>query len=167
LIVRSTTVERLVMLLSVFMLFYPGLFMDPLFAPYRKMQGEAVVAAIAQAPDGAQMRVLLRGTTLEGSPVALGVVLPLGPQAEDTTQRLLASGLHTMQNETGLAVSQVTFGSRAAKQGIEMGFQIEAVEVPSDNPAREWLFLPALALIGWVVIRQRRRRDAQPKPEPS
>jgi hypothetical protein len=86
--------------------------------------------------------------------------LPLGPQAADATQRLLAIGLHTMQNETGLAVSQVTFGSRAAKQGIDAGFQIEAVEVPSNSPAREWLFLPALALIGWVVQRQRKRRDA-------
>jgi TRAP transporter 4TM/12TM fusion protein len=160
LIVRSTTIERLVMLLSVFMLFYPGLFMDPLFAPYRKLQGEAVVAAIAQAPDGAQMRVFLRGTTLEGRSVKLGVVLPLGPQAADATQRLLDSGLHMERTETAFRVSQVNFGSRAAKQGIEMGFQIEAVEVPSDNPAREWMFLPALALIGWVVQRQRKRRDA-------
>ena len=167
LIVRSTTIERLVMLLSVFMLFYPGLFMDPLFAPYRKLQGDAVVAAIAQAPDGAQMRVFLSGTTLEGRPVKLGVVLPLGPQAADATQRLLDSGVHMERTDTGFTVSQVTFGSRAAKQGVEAGFQMEAVEVPSDNPAREWMFLPALALIGWVVIRQRRRRDARPKPEPS
>ncbi len=167
LIVRSTTIERLVMLVSVFMLFYPGLFMDRLFAPYRKLQGDAVVAAIAQAPDGAQMRVFLSGTTLEGRPVKLGVVLPLGPQAADATQRLLDSGVHMERTDTGFTVSQVTFGSRAAKQGVEAGFQMDAVEVPSDNPAREWMFLPALALIGWVVIRQRRRRDAQPKPEPS
>jgi TRAP transporter 4TM/12TM fusion protein len=160
LIVRSTTIERLVMLASVFMLFYPGLFMDPLFAPYRKLQGDAVVVAIAQAPDGAQMRVFLRGTTLEGRSVKLGVVLPLGPQAADATQRLLDSGLHMERTDTGFTVRQVNFGSRAAKQGIEIGFQIEAVEVPSDNPAREWLFLPALALIGWVVLRQRKRRDA-------
>ena len=89
------------------------------------------------------------------------MVLPLGPQAADATQRLLASGLHDeRRREAGLRVSQVTFGSRAAKQGIEAGFQVEAVEVPSDNPAREWMFLPALALIGWVVLRQRKRRDA-------
>nr|WP_255555765.1 TRAP transporter fused permease subunit [Rhodoferax sp. PAMC 29310] len=160
LIVRSTTLERLVMLLSVFMLFYPGLFMDPLCAPYRKLQGDAVVAAIAQAPDGAQMHVFLRGITLEGRSVKLGVVLPLGPQAADATQRLLDSGVHMERTDTGFTVSEVNFGSRAAKQGVEAGFQIEAVEVPSDNPAREWMFLPALALIGWVVLRQRKRRDA-------
>jgi hypothetical protein len=151
---RSTTIERLVMLLSVFMLFYPGLFMDPLFEPYRKLQGDAVVAAIAQ------MRMFLRGTTLEGRSVKLGVVLPLGPQAADATHRLLDGCLNIERTDTGFIVSQVNFGSRAAKQCLEMGFQIEAVEVPSDNPAREWMFLPALAPIGWVALRQRRRRDA-------
>ena len=88
------------------------------------------------------------------------MVLPLGPPAADATLRLLASDLHVNRTETGFTVNEVTFGSRAAKQGVEMGFQIEAVEVPSDNPAREWIFLPALALIGWVVLRQRKRRDA-------
>ncbi len=163
LIVRSTVMERLVMLLAVFMLFYPGLFMDRLFTPYQRLHGDAVLAAIAQAPDGAQMRVFLRGTTLEGRSVEHGVVLALGPQGTDATQRLLGIGLHIARTETELTVSQVSFGSRAAKQGIQAGFRIEAVEVPSDNPAREWMFLPALALIGWVVWRQRQRRaHAQP-----
>ena len=159
LIVRSTATERLVMLLTVFMLFHPGLFMDRLFAPYQKLQGDAAAAAIVQAPDGAQMRVFLRGTTLEGRMVERGVMLPLGAPAASAKERLRGSGVHSVHNETGLTVTQVAFGSRAAKQGIEAGFRIDAVEVPSDNPAREWMFLPALALIGWVVWRQRQRRD--------
>ena len=159
LIVRSTATERLVMLLTVFMLFHPGLFMDRLFAPYQKLQGDAAAAAIVQAPDGAQMRVFLRGTTLEGRMVERGVMLPLGAPAASAKERLRGSGVHSVHNETGLTVTQVAFGSRAAKQSIEAGFRIDAVEVPSDNPAREWMFLPALALIGWVVWRQRQRRD--------
>ncbi len=158
LIVRSTAIERLVMLLAVFMLFHPGLFMDRLFAPYQKLQGNAATDAIVSAPEDAQMRIFLHGSTLEGRSVQHGVVLPLGPRSGDATQRLLGSGLHMAQTGSDLLVDQVDFGSRAAKQGVEAGFRIEAVEVPSDNPAREWMFLPALVLIGWVVLRQRQRQ---------
>lgn len=35
----------------------------------------------------------------------------------------------------------------------------ELVEVTADRPAPEWMFILALALIAWVVMRQRRRRD--------
>ena len=160
LIVRSSTTERLVMLLAVFMLFHPGLFMDRLFAPYRQLQGDAAEAAITAAPAGAQMRVFISGSTLEGRQVERGVLLPLGEPAASATQRLGASGVKISRTDEGLIVSAVAFGSRAAKAGVEQDFRISAVEVPGDGPAREWMFIPALALIAWVARRQRQRRDA-------
>ena len=35
-----------------------------------------------------------------------------------------------------------------------------AIEMPADRPAKEWAFIPALALLGVVVMLQRRRRVA-------
>ncbi len=160
LLVRSTSAERLVLLLTVFMLFHPGLFMDPLFAPYRQLRGPAAEAAIVAAPNDAQIRMFLNGTTLEGDTVERGVMLPLGAPAAGAVQRLASSGIDGSPNEAGFAVDSVTFGSPAARLGIAAGFQITAVEVPSDRPPSEWMFVPALGLIGWVVLRQRRRRDA-------
>ena len=89
LLVRSTTSERLVMLVAVFMLFHPGLFMDPLVAPYRQLQGDAAEAALVDAPKGAQMRVFFSGSTLEGDAVERGVLLPLGAVA---SRRAVATG---------------------------------------------------------------------------
>jgi hypothetical protein len=138
---------RLVLLLAVFMLFHPGLFMDRLFAPYQRLSGAAAEAAIVAAPRGTEMRTYLQGTTLEGEAIE--------------------------RTGTGLAIAEVTFGSRAAKIGIEPGFELTSVEVPSDNPAREWMFLPALLLIGGILQRQQQRRrtatlpTAAPGQEPS
>jgi hypothetical protein len=56
-----------------------------------------------------------------------------------------------------LQVMQVQFGSRAEKLGIETGFQITKVELPADRPVKEWMFIPALALLGLVGWVQRRR----------
>lgn len=160
LLVRSTTTERLVMLLAVFMLFHPGLFMDPLFAPYRQLSGQAAEAAIVAAPAGAQMRVFLRGTTLEGDNIERGVLLPLGSRAPSAARRLADAGINSERTDADFAISDIAFGSAAARLGIEPGFRITAVEIPTERPAKEWMFLPALFLIGWVVQRQRKRRAA-------
>ena len=154
LIVRSTTTERLLMLLAVFMLFHPGMFMDPLFAPYRQLSGEAAARAIVEAPDGAQMRGYLSGTSLEGAEVERGLLLPLGPPAATASLRLASSGVKSLATANGFEVSSVAFGSRAAKLGIEQGFHLTAVEVPTERPAQEWMFLPALALLAWVLQRR-------------
>ena len=165
LLVKSTTAERLAMLATVFMLFNPGLFMDRLFAPYNALTGEAARAAIVDAPANAQMRVFLRGTTLEGQRVERGVLLPLGPRAASATRRLADGGIGTVISDHGFTITRVNFGSHGARLGMLPGFEITAVEVPSKRPAQEWMFLPALALIGGVAHRQRRRRDAAPAGE--
>ena len=161
LLVRSTTLERLVMLLTVFMLFHPGLFMDPLVAPYRQWRGDAAEAALVDAPEGAQMRVFFSGSTLEGDSVERGVLLPLGPKTANAPLRLAHSGIHAERSAEGFRVSSVTFGSQAAKVGIEQGFLIDAVEVASDRLSQEWMFVPALLLLGWVFRRQWQRRAAR------
>ncbi|MCZ4306653.1 TRAP transporter permease [Zoogloeaceae bacterium G21618-S1] len=160
LLIKSTGRERLVMLLAVFMLFNPGMFMDPLIAPYDQLTGAEAEAAIVNAPPDARMRVFLSGTTIEGDEVERGVLLPLGAPAASATRRLADSGVGTVISDTGFTITRVEFGSQAAKLGIQGGFRIDAVEVPSDRPAQEWMFLPALALIAWVVRQQKRRRAA-------
>ncbi|HCZ14559.1 MAG TPA: hypothetical protein DHV85_08150, partial [Candidatus Accumulibacter sp.] len=47
--------------------------------------------------------------------------------------------------------------SRAAKLGLEQGFKITSIEVLAERPAKEWFFIPALALLGLIVVIQRRR----------
>ena len=164
LLIRSTTLERLVMLLAVFMLFHPGLFMDRMFAPYRQLTGVEAATAIVEAPDDASLRVFLSGTTLEGDEVERGVLLPLGPVSDSATRRLASAGVRSLIGTEGFTVSRVEFGSQAARLGIEAGFRIRAVEVPAERPAKEWMFLPALLLIGWVVACQRARRAAAANP---
>ncbi|MCK9261117.1 MAG: TRAP transporter permease [Azoarcus sp.] len=166
LLIRSTTTERLLMLVAVFMLFHPALFMDPLNTPYHQLIGSAAETAITKAPDRTQMRVRLRGMTLEGEQVERGVLLPLGAPAATAPMRLASSGLDVAVVDDGFDIRRVAFGSQAGKLGIEAGFRIIAVEVPGDRVAREWMFLPALLLLAWVAFRQhQRRRDTRSTPE--
>ncbi|MGL1832214.1 TRAP transporter permease [Rhodocyclaceae bacterium SMB388] len=160
LIVRCRTSERLVLMLATIMLFYPALFMDRVHAPFQQLTGEAVAQAVVQAGRNERIRILYEGVTLEGRGVNGVILLPLGAPGQDAAQRLAFSGLNVVEDEAGFGVQGVRFGSTAAKLGLGPGFRITAVEVPAERPAPEWIFVPALMLIAWVVRRQLRRRDA-------
>ena len=59
-------------------------------------------------------------------------------------------------------IAAVRFGSRAARLGVEQGFDITAIELPSGTrPAKEWMYLPALLLLAlvWLMQRSRLRRE--------
>jgi len=159
LIVRSHTSERLVLLLATIMLFHPGLFMDPIYAPHRQVSGAEAQEALIHAGNNERVRVILEGTTLEGREARRVILLPMGELAPIAEQRLASSGVIAQSDQDGFEVLSVRFGSIAAKLGVESGFRIVAVEVSADRPAPEWMFIVALALIAWVVMRQRRRRD--------
>ena len=57
------------------------------------------------------------------------------------------------------------FGSQAEKLGLEQGFTITAIEIPSgERPAKEWMFVPAFILLGLVYAMQKprlRREEAE------
>ncbi len=160
LLVRTTRWERLALLGAALILFHPGLLLDPILPPFRALEGAAAQAAIAEAPRDAHLRVVVEGRRLEGEVVERVVLLPLGEPRAAAVSRLAASGIDAVVDEAGIALRAVAFGSPAAKLGVEAGFRLQAVEVAADRIATEWMFLPALGLIGWVLRRQLRRRDA-------
>lgn len=166
LIVKCTTVERLVLLLATFMLLNPGLFMDRVHAPYRTLVGDAAVEAILAAPEGERMRVVLSGSSIEGRELELGVLLTVGLPSDSLSARLLGNGLSLAHDGEAWVATGVAFGSLAAKLRIEPGFRLQGLEVRAGGPAREWVFAVALMLLGWVVRRQRLRRVAN-DPAPS
>jgi len=52
----------------------------------------------------------------------------------------------------------VRFGSRAKKNGFEIGWQIGGVLVPTERPSMHWVYVPALLLVALVWWGQGRRR---------
>ena len=107
--------------------------------------------------DNSGKRVWVEGLNLNGDEVRKGVLLPLGP-AGSARERLAHSGLTVMADGDSLMVVAVKFGSVAEKLGIEQGFRITSLEVPSNRPAKEWFFIPGLLLLAVVVVAQRARR---------
>ena len=102
------------------------------------------------------MRLRIEGTSIEGKEVRKTVLLPLGDEGS-AAQRISRAGLTTMNLPTGVQVAAVNLHSAADRAGFEQGFTITGIETPAQRPAKEWFFLPALAVLVAVMLLQRRR----------
>ncbi|MDO8887268.1 MAG: TRAP transporter permease [Hydrogenophaga sp.] len=156
-IVKSRWYESAALLLVCFTLFRPGFWMDMIHPPFDEVKGAAMTQVIAEAPPNTGKRVWIEGMNMNGDDVRKGVLIPLG-EPGDATKRLSSAGLTVMNDGESLSVMGVKFGSVAEKLGIEQGFRITSLEVPSNRPAKEWFFIPGLLLLAAVVVAQRARR---------
>ncbi|MGE0310718.1 MAG: TRAP transporter permease [Lautropia sp.] len=156
-LVRSRVWETLALLLVTFTLFRPGFWWDMAFPPFERKPAAELMQVVGSAPKDERLRLLVEGTTIEGDEVSKGVLLPLGDPAP-AAQRLRSAGLTLMTLGGDVSVGSVAFGSTAEKLGLEQGFRITAMELPAERPDKEWMFIPALALLALVVWLQLRRR---------
>ncbi len=160
---RSRLWETAALLLVTFTLFRPGFWWDMVHPPYEDVAPTELMRLVEAAPAGASQRIWIEGTNINGDEIRKGVLLPLGESAP-ARQRLAATGLTVLPFAGEMQIAQVRFGSRAEKLGIEQGFKVVSVQVEADRPAKEWMFLPALALLALIVLLQRMRLKTLGRP---
>ncbi|MEO8559371.1 MAG: TRAP transporter fused permease subunit, partial [Rhodospirillales bacterium] len=158
-LVKNRLWETAALLLICFTLFRPGFWMDRLSAPFDDRPGaelETIVDGIA--PDDF-LRLKLHGENALGKEVdkTIKLAVPAGPSA---AARLGKAGLKFEQQEGKTVVADVRFRSPADKLGIDVDWVVQSVQVRANQPPKQLMFLPALALLGLVVMAQiwRRRR---------
>jgi TRAP transporter 4TM/12TM fusion protein len=155
-LIKSRWHETIVLLLVTFTLFRPGYWWDMVYPPYAEVPAAQISQLVEAQPANAAKRVWIEGTNIDGKDIRKGVLLPLGPKGT-ARERFASSGLNVMAQGNELLIIQVRFGSQAEKLGMEQGFKIVSAETPSERPAKEWMFLPAIALLLLVIGLQRAR----------
>ncbi len=158
---RNKAIEVVLLLLVTFSLFRPGFWMDMVADPYDQVPLSEFTSIVETKPANANLRIWVEGMSLEGRGISKGVLLPLGDSAASARDRLNAIGLNVMVLGDQVQIMSVRFGSRAARLGLEQGFQITGLELPAeDRPAKEWIYIPALALLAlvWFVQHARVKR---------
>jgi len=156
-LVRNRIWETLLLLLVSFTLFRPGYWMDQLYPPLKLAQAASVMEIAEGMPDGASIRLMMEGETLEGNQVAVSVELPLG-LAGPGSERLESAGLELREEEGRILVDNVIWNSAAQLAKIDFDWEIKAIELPLEQPEKYWMYLPALILLGGIISVQKRRR---------
>ncbi|HEV7368555.1 TRAP transporter permease [Arenibaculum sp.] len=156
-LVRSRWYETVALLLVCFTLFRPGFWMDMLYPPYAAAGPERVAELAEALPEGGFLRLRVEAESRTGRVVEKVVKLPMGGPGPGEA-RLAAAGLTLAPWDGAIIVDDVRFGSTADRLGLELDNVVLGAEIPAVRPAKHWMFLPALALLGVVVLLQRRRR---------
>ena len=157
-IVRCRIWEIPALLLIAFTLFRPAYWMDQIYPPLESKPASEIYDIAEMMPVDSQIRIHVVGEDLEGRVIDKTVMLPLRA-AGSGEDRIFEAGLELIVDDGKTIVDNVVFGSAAEKQRIDFDFEIVSVEVKTDRPLKQWFYLPALFLLGLIIMLQRRRRE--------
>lgn len=162
-LVKSRWYESVLLLLVAFTLFRPGFWMDMVQDPYRDVAPAQFEQALGNADEGSNLRVRIEGLDAYGSPTSFVMLVPV-LEGDTGAERMENLGLMLMEDEGRTLVDMTTFGSTAQDLGFEFDQEIVSVQAPVGGWAKEWMWIPGLAVFVLVVLMQRRRRDAATTP---
>ena len=164
-IAKSRIWESLVLILIAFTLFRPGFWMDIVSPPYIETDPATLVQAIGDAEPGSELRAIVDGLDDVGEPITLTMIINVGDEPTGA-ERLEAFGLEIIEEDGKVLVDNATFDSAAQKAGFDFDQVISKLLVPAGQPWKELFFIPALLLLGFIYMLQRRRRETAPAPAP-
>ncbi len=160
-ITRSKKWESIALLLVVFTLFRPGFFMDRIYPPLIQVDAAEIYEIAGSMEENSQIRLHVTGETLEGDMVDKVVMLPMGP-VTDGKQRLNESaGLELREEDGKMLIDSLTFGGPAEKQKLDFDWEVVDIQQKADRPAKQWMFIPALILLGFIIKVQKRRKEEE------
>ena len=162
-VTRSRIWESAVLLLACFALFRPDFFINQFYPPTIEAPAAQLLTEVARVPANGRLVLVVEGTNIEGEDVRKTVSLPLGIIAEPQ-ERLRATGL-SVTGGPQPTVTNVAFGSAAKRIGLEAGYKVSAIQLPSPGrPSFAWVYALALALVALVWGLQRRRSAGRVAP---
>ncbi len=161
---RNKIWESGLLLVVAFTLFRPGYWLDQVSAPYDSTEPSKVYEVVGQAtPDGVLTMVISGPDFDTGETDSTTILVPLGKRA-DAIERLQKAGLAvTLQD--GFAVIEEPFPGSPFFESIGKSFdyygdepvRIADILSPATRIPKEIFYIPAMFILGLVVLLQRRR----------
>ena len=154
---RSRIYESVLLLLISFTLFRPGFWMDMVYPPTESRPPSELISVAEAMPADSRLRVDLQRESYDGDePFEVNTVLALGAPGPGE-ERLRRAGLDFVQEADGAVTAEAAFGGPLDNPDDFPEMVVLAVEVPVDAPDKQWMWLPALLVLGAIVLLQRAR----------
>ncbi|WP_299369385.1 TRAP transporter permease [uncultured Tateyamaria sp.] len=162
-IAKSKTWETVALLVIAFMLFRPDYLLDQVSEKYQTASGPAAIELLASAETGNEVRVLVEGPDFDTGKIR-PTTITLPAISGDADGALDAQGLAVIPDGEVLAMDEPFPGTPFFESlGNEYDFygdtpvQVTAVQIENDRMPKELFFIPALLLLGGLVLLQSRR----------
>jgi len=156
-IARSKLWESALLILVAFTLFRPGFWMDMVSPPFSEESPTTITEVVGDAAPGSEIRLIVQGENDVGDPIVFTALLNVGDEATGQ-ERLEAYGLELLVEDGAVTIDDAAYDSAAQKAGLDFEQKILTVMAPVVQPAKQLMFIPALLLLGFIIVLQRRRR---------
>lgn len=162
---KSKAWEAVALLLIAFTIFRPGFWMDMVSAPFIERAPAEIAEAAQNTPSGSPLRLRIKGVNDVGDVKEWVVLLPLGDGATGE-EKLTNAGLEIRVEDDKTFVDDAAYGSAAKDAGLDWDQEILRVLRPADQPSKYLMYIPAFALLAFVMFIQRRRAPKVAKHAP-
>ena len=168
-IVRNRWWESAALLLVAFTLFRPGYWLDQVDPPFIDTEPGKVYEIVGSAPDNGVLTFVISGPDFDsGKDTSTTILVPMGRRAE-AIERLESAGL-TVNLEDGLARVEEPFPQTPFFDKIGTMFDfygddpvvVSKIRARADRMPKEVFYIPALLLLGFIYLLQRRRFVPEP-----
>lgn len=160
---RNRAYETVLLLLIAFTLFRPGFWMDMVSPPHIETAPNQIVQVADAMESGQKLRLRIDGEDAVGEPRSFVALLELG-EGETGEDRLFNAGLELLIDGEDVEVDNAGFDSPAQAAGLDFGQKIVVVFAPVDQPAKQLMYIPALIVLGLIIMMQRGRRKKDLSP---
>lgn len=164
-LVKNKVWETIALLLVAFTLFRPGYWLDQIASPFVPVDPNKVYEFVGDVPDNGVMTVVVSGPDFDtGEPTSTTLLIPLG-RPKEAAERLRAAGLIVIVAD-GMAKIEEPMQGTPFFESIGSLFDyyddvpviLATIQKKADRIPKEWFYIPAIALLGFVIVSQRRRR---------
>ncbi|MGF1445873.1 MAG: TRAP transporter permease [Pikeienuella sp.] len=164
---RSRWYESLALLAVALTLFRPGALLDWVQPEFDTRPGAEIFEAIETLPAGTTFRIRLVGTDFDNLDQVTSLTMEKTIQSGDTAAARLGEIGQLIDIEAGAALVEEPFPGTPLQQDFlifdfygDVPVQIEEVKIANERLPKEIFYLPALMVLGVVVLLQRRRQTA-------
>ena len=160
---KSRIYESAALLLVAFTLFVPGFWLNQLQSPFENIAPANFEEAVANAPEGSRLRLQIEGPDFaSGETASTTLVMDIG--SGTAQERIDSSGLLLFPEGDVVRLDEPMFGTPSAETLSNFDFysdtpvQLASIQAPRDRMPKEVFYIPALLLLGLVILLQRRRQ---------
>ncbi len=162
---RNRIWETVLLLLVAFTLFRPGFWLDYVQPPFDEKPGKEVIAVAGQQPADATIRLEIVGPDPQNpdGEERTTILVPLGP-AGDGLARLEDAGLLVLEDGDQAVLEEPLPQTPFQNLGKQFDFYgdlpvvVHKVATPNERMPKEVFYIPALVVLLFVVMMQRRRQ---------
>ena len=156
--------ESAALLLVAFTLFVPNVWLDMVQPPFRDVPPARFEQAVEAAHDGDSLRLLIEGPDFNtGDMISTTLVMQIEGEGS-AADRIDASGLLLFPEGDVVRLDEPMFGTDTAETLSNFDFyadepvRLAAVQTATERLPAQIFYIPALLLLGLVILLQRRRQ---------